>query len=426
MLRLTREEKDSLRNEIFSYMEENPARAENASMRGFGASNRNSPWKFFGILYKPAFAGAVMICILVFGVSFSYAAENALPGDVLYPVKIYINENIRTAISVTPQAKAGWEIRQAERRLEEAEKLASEGRLSVQASAEIAASFQSHAEQIHKNIEQFKSKGQINDAAEISSNLEASLSAHKKILSELKKEEKKDDQDEKKETKDIFQDVSIQAKETHEIRASAEEKINARAQNSFKTSAQNRRKAAQNKIQEVRNFLSKWKNKLGAKVVIDAELKLQEGEKAIAEGDAKVLAGRSGEAFALYQKAHRIAQEAKLLLEARRSLNIDVRVNEKEDQDEENKDDQDNEQGDEVLQKNDKQDNNQKREDKKDGNDKESNTEDVKNIEGNTNTSLKTQIEMRKKLQEEARKRVEDMKKNVTKEEVEIKVAPRS
>src|SRR3989338_8802878 len=239
MLRLTREEKVSLRNEIFSYMEENSARAQIASMRGFGALNRNSLRKFFGMFYRPAFAGAVMICILVFGVSFSYAAENALPGDALYPVKIYINENIRTAISVTPQAKAGWEIRQAERRLEEAEKLVSEGRLSVQASAEIAISFQSHAEQIHKNIEKFKSKGQINDAAEISSNLEASLSAHKKILSELNKEEKKDDEDKEKEIKDILDDIGVKAEETHEIRTSAEEKINARAQNSFKTSAQN-------------------------------------------------------------------------------------------------------------------------------------------------------------------------------------------
>ena len=363
-----------------------------------------------------------MICILVFGASFSYAAENALPGDALYPVKIHINENIRTALAVTPQAKAGWEIRQAERRLEEAEKLASEGRLSAQASAEISTSFQSRASQIHNNIEQFKSKGQINDAAEISSNLEASLSAHKKILSELNDEENKNDPGETKETKNIIDNIDVKAEETHEIRASAEEKINAQIQNHFKVSAQNRRKAAQNKIQEVRNFLSKWKNKLGAKVVLDAEIKLQEGEKAIVEGDAKVQAQRSGEAFALYQKAHRIAQEAKLLLEARRSLNIDVWVNKKENGGKEGKDDQGNTQGDEALQENDKQDNSQRQEDKKNENNNDNKVEDIKNIEGNINASLKAQIEMRKKSQEEARKRLEDMKKNVNKEEEKLEV----
>ncbi len=430
-LRLTQKEKAYIRNEIFSYMQENPVRAENASVRGFGNPKRNFLWKFFGTVYRPAFAGAIMICILVFGVSFSYAAENALPGDALYPVKIYINENIRTALAVTAQAQAGWGIRQAERRLEEAEKLASEGRLSAQASAEISTSFQAHTAQIHKNIEQFKSKGQINDAAEISSNLEASLFAHKKILSELNKEENKKDkknnenEDEKKETKDILQDIGMQAEETHEIRKKAEEKINAQIKNNSKISAQNRRRAAHNKIQEVRNFLSKWKNKLGAKVVLDAEIKLQEGERAIAEGDAKVQAGRSGEAFALYQKAHRIAQEAKLLLEARRSLNIDIRVNEEEDRGEEVVDDHDAKQEDTILQENDKQ-NSQKEKDKKNENDKENNTEDVKKIEGNVNASLKTQKEMREKLQEEARKRLEDMKKNVNKVGVGLEVEQKS
>lgn len=403
-------------------MQGNPVSSDVAAMRAHKTRKRIFEKKFFRVLYKPAFAGVLIMCILVFGVSFSYAAENALPGDTLYPVKIYINENIRTVLAVTPQAKAGWEIRQAERRLEEAEKLASEGRLSAQASAEISISFQSRAAQIYKNIEKFKSKGQISDAAEISSNLEASLFAHKKILSELKKEEKKDDKEEKKETKDIFQDIGTQAEETHEIRASAEQKINAQAQNSFKTSAHNRRKSAKNKMKEVRNFLSKWKDTLGAKVVVDAETKLQEGDSAILEGDAKVLAGSYGEAFALYQKAHRIAQEAKLLLEARRSLDIDVWVNKKENQGKESKDDQGNARGDEALQENDNQDNSQKQEDKKNENNDDNKVEDIKNIEGNTNASLKTQIEMRKKLQEETRKRLEDMKKNVNKEGVDLNI----
>lgn len=58
------------------------------------------------------------------GSSVSFAAEGTLPGDILYPVKIYVNESVLGAVAVTQKAKAEWGIALVERRLEEIEKLA--------------------------------------------------------------------------------------------------------------------------------------------------------------------------------------------------------------------------------------------------------------------------------------------------------------
>ena len=66
----------------------------------------------------------ILILALMFGGGgVSYAAEGAVPGDVLYPIKVSVNEEARDLVTFSPEAKADWESRLVERRLEEAEKL---------------------------------------------------------------------------------------------------------------------------------------------------------------------------------------------------------------------------------------------------------------------------------------------------------------
>lgn len=60
---------------------------------------------------------------------------------------------------------------------------------------------------------------------------------------------------------------------------------------------------------------------------IEAEARLKVAEETIAEGKVKLEAKAYGEALALSQKAHRIAQEAKLLLQANKELKVEVKFN---------------------------------------------------------------------------------------------------
>jgi hypothetical protein len=53
----------------------------------------------------------------------AYAAEDAMPEDVLYPVKLHFNEPLVGAFHRSPERRADWEQRRLGRRLREAEHL---------------------------------------------------------------------------------------------------------------------------------------------------------------------------------------------------------------------------------------------------------------------------------------------------------------
>ena len=62
--------------------------------------------------------------VLVVGVGTSAASERALPGDILYPVKVTFNEEIRSLLADSGESKAAWELARTERRIDEGSELA--------------------------------------------------------------------------------------------------------------------------------------------------------------------------------------------------------------------------------------------------------------------------------------------------------------
>lgn len=93
-------------------------------------------------------AGIAMAAVLILAASsggIAYAAEGALPGDALYPIKTAVVEPLRVALAMSPEAKAALQMSFAEHRVDEAATLASEGRLSTSTEAELAANFNENA-----------------------------------------------------------------------------------------------------------------------------------------------------------------------------------------------------------------------------------------------------------------------------------------
>lgn len=103
---------------------------------------------FFGtsFLFSRAVAALGLMLVLTGGVT--YASEQALPGDLLYPVKVSVTEPLSGAFVFSSQAQAQWHADIAETRLAEAEVLAREGALTAETSAELAKRFNKHAEAI--------------------------------------------------------------------------------------------------------------------------------------------------------------------------------------------------------------------------------------------------------------------------------------
>jgi hypothetical protein len=92
---------------------------------------------------------------LVLGTGIAYGAEGALPGDLLYPIKIHLSEPIRGAFKA-PSEKTNWESEKFDRRINEAEKLVSKDKLSEKHLVEVEKQIDIHKDKFTEK--EFKQK----------------------------------------------------------------------------------------------------------------------------------------------------------------------------------------------------------------------------------------------------------------------------
>jgi len=140
--RLKASERHELRGRILSYMEYHPLpKSAQTITEAVAVSHRQfALWKTF---YMRIAAGAFAIVLVVVGVPL--AAENTVPGDILYPVKTKLNEEIRAQFVNSPYEKIAFETELMERRISEARLLEKEGKLSDEVEAQIAETVRGHA-----------------------------------------------------------------------------------------------------------------------------------------------------------------------------------------------------------------------------------------------------------------------------------------
>lgn len=124
---------------------------------------------------------AFVLILAVVGGSTAYAAEGALPGDLLYPVKIGVNERVVVALATSLEAKAETHTRLAERRMEEAEALTVRDVLTEDIKENIERRFERHAQAVEE-VAALVEEADVIAAAQISARLESSIEAHSQVL----------------------------------------------------------------------------------------------------------------------------------------------------------------------------------------------------------------------------------------------------
>ncbi len=149
-IRLQTSERSDLRERLVAYMEYHPLTAEAKSASTAtplaGQAYRNVRIdlpiisKFIG-----AFAVLTLIVLPVF-------AENTVPGDILYPVKVKFNEEVRGSLTFSPYQKVEWETARLERRISEAQLLADAGLLTPEVEAQVAEAVKGHSDAAQKEI----------------------------------------------------------------------------------------------------------------------------------------------------------------------------------------------------------------------------------------------------------------------------------
>jgi hypothetical protein len=127
---------------------------------------------------------AVIFLLIGSGSYTAFAAQKALPGDPLYPVKVNVNETVEGALALSASSKAQWHANVAQRRVAEAEVLASQGKLSAAAATQISTNLTDHAEQ----AQALTSVIAVTDpgtATQISTELSSALDAHEEVLAQI-------------------------------------------------------------------------------------------------------------------------------------------------------------------------------------------------------------------------------------------------
>jgi hypothetical protein len=129
----------------------------------------------------------VIVLLLCATGGVSAFAEDALPGDYLYLLKVNVNEQVKGVVAVTPEAKARLAVETTERRLQEAVILSSQGKLTDARKQIIQGQLSKNATDVKNSVADLVASDNISVAQEVAINFEASLKTHELILETLTK-----------------------------------------------------------------------------------------------------------------------------------------------------------------------------------------------------------------------------------------------
>lgn len=121
---LSSQEKESMFSRIDLYTKENPMKEI--------VAHPSAWYNLFGQVgqvkgYRYMYSALALIVTVFVGAGVTNAAEKSLPGDTLYPVKINVNEKVKSAVAFTSKAKTKVEEEKVIRRLDEVEALVKKG-----------------------------------------------------------------------------------------------------------------------------------------------------------------------------------------------------------------------------------------------------------------------------------------------------------
>ncbi len=176
---------DKKASKFGSYSSENGSLVEKTENGRFTFGLSFSQNLFTYIKRRQFVPALVASFLLLFTGGASLLAEQALPGDSLYSVKLNVNESIRDLTAVTDEAKAKLAVEITEKRLQEAAVLSAQGNLSEENKQILQDQFIKRAEQIRNRVASLVSKNNLNAAQEVVVDFESALTTHELILESL-------------------------------------------------------------------------------------------------------------------------------------------------------------------------------------------------------------------------------------------------
>lgn len=300
----------------------------------------NPPYTFFSRI-KPVYAATISLLAVVLVVSaVSVEAESALPGDILYPVKIGFNEKIMQTLAFSDEAKTKVNIQLAELRLHEAEQLAVKGKMTKVGQQQINNNFKEKAENVAQAINKLNNEKMYNNAQKTALNFEASLKAHSYVLEKIKESKTaaapaENRKVEAKDTKDAFDDLinevngaTAKASISNEVSVMSSLNQSGPADSLKEETIQNHLREAEKSIKDVRDLIGQ-SDKIDDNTLKQVEGNLSLAEEKVAKGKERIDSGDKDYAGIIsnFNRASIIAKQSENLIRTQSSLGIKIDIN---------------------------------------------------------------------------------------------------
>ena len=154
-----------------------------------------SPFYRFAFFPHTAFmkAGVLALLVLTLSGGAAYAALGALPGDLLYGVKINVVEKVSKVTSFTPESRARAETARIERRIAEFEMLAEKGELTEEHTRVIEKNIDERLKDFDRNVSDIRQKtGNKGQRTREENDLDSRLEKHAENIVKIREEKSRD------------------------------------------------------------------------------------------------------------------------------------------------------------------------------------------------------------------------------------------
>ncbi|MFA6300964.1 MAG: hypothetical protein WC609_01290 [Candidatus Paceibacterota bacterium] len=280
----------------------------------------NNKYKFIPIV-------AVFLIVILLGGTSAFA-EMAVPGDLLYGVKVSVNEPVAGLFAFTKEEKTEWRERLVERRLNEAQKLVSANSLDEEGRLYLEGAIQRQIDDFNASAEELaKQNNESTKSSDINIRLQAALAAHQDVL--LAVSNGKDVNAETKQETDRllsslaesqnrvrngYDDLesSIDSESTTET--SSEENATPTTTSTGLALAQEKQKTASDLLNSMKLLYQRERNSLSIKTQNSIDGKLAEIETTFKAGEALIASSDFNGAASKFQSAMSLTDAARLLL----------------------------------------------------------------------------------------------------------------
>jgi len=319
---LTEEEKFNAKKILELHMENHPVINGEEVRLGYARSK-----------IKPILTFKLMplILALLFALSggTALAADNTLPGDFLYPIKVGVNEQVREMLTLRQEAKAEYRSDLAARRIEEMQRLIAEGNVDETLIDELEERFEQHTEKALDLVDKLEAKGRFEAAAQVSSRLEAALEAHGDLMARISG----DDETAHLALEGIRERVNNRLKSIAEIREQAEKHIGAEDDDNsddeedsnesawLENAAEIKKQQSEEGIDDAKKLLAENESVLDNELEDEIESRIEAAEDAHADGLEALADGDAPTAFRYFQASLRFTHQVQVMIKSWVSFN---------------------------------------------------------------------------------------------------------